>query len=165
LVSLPGEVYRPAAQTHFRKKAQMSKNGTTYRRTDEAGDTGALVSQLADKLRANIKDYDPKVSFMALVNALARDILSCTPTEKDAMAAAADMGEKMLDLVKLNGAKFGFGPDKTSVKVYARTVSQEKFDEHWNAKGDVEIEIPGSLPGDVEFEIPADSAARVFGTD
>ena len=101
----------------------MSEDGTTYLRTSEAGESGALVNQLADKLRADIEDYAPMISFMALVNTLARDILDCTSSEKNAIAAATDMGEKILDLVKLNGAKFGFGPDKTSVKVYARTVS------------------------------------------
>jgi len=119
----------------------MRKNETTYWRTGEAGDTGALVDQLADKLQANIKDYDPKVSFMALVNALARDILSCTPTEKDAMAAATDMGEKILHIVKLNGAKFGFG-DRSPIKVAVQVLPAEKFDEHWNAEGDIEIEVP-----------------------
>jgi hypothetical protein len=122
----------------------MSKNGTTYWRTGEAGDTDVLVNQLADRLESNINDYAPEISFMALVNTLARDILRCTPTQKDAMAAATDMGEKILHIVKLNGAKYGFG-DQSQIKVAVRVLPQEKFDEHWNAEGDVEIEVPAAF--------------------
>jgi hypothetical protein len=116
LISLLGEVYRPAAQTHFGKSIRMSEDGTTYLRTSEAGESGALVNQLADKLRADIEDYAPMISFMALVNTLARDILDCTSSEKNAIAAATDMGEKILHLVKLNLAKYGFG-DQSPIKV------------------------------------------------
>jgi hypothetical protein len=97
--------------------------------------------ELIGKLRAVVENYQPMVSFLALVNVLAREIVNCTPSEKDAIAAATDMGDHILRGVTENWQKNGaeYRGENEPAKTLCHVVSKEAFGKLWDGEGDIEI--------------------------